>query len=220
MTTSFEAWLCSRLNELSIDSEVYGEYVTGIVADKETDLEERCSTAVDVLRAVVEDETSLDTLAGEIRAQWIAQEQELEKLKIQELQEEKVRLQAEKEEELKLVELNQQKEAEKAQARLHMSKEEILQREKLLREYGAVGDSEFDEDGNVIFKGQKPTEDVAVVNTNRTQGKIAQHEMREKMKKEHEAKVKREKELLEADRLRKDKAKKRTQKREKQRGAG
>ncbi|CAK4081615.1 unnamed protein product [Aphanomyces euteiches] len=220
MATAFETWLCSRLNELSIDSEVYGEYVTGIVADKETDLEERCSTAVDVLRAVVEDETSLDTLAGEIQAQWIAQEQELEKLKIQELEEEKVRLQAEKQEELKLVELNEQKEAEKAQARLHMSKEEIYQREKLLREYGAVGDSEFDEDGNVIFKGQKSTEDVTVVNTNRTQGKIAQQEMREKMKKEHEAKVKREKELLEADRLRKDKAKKRTQKREKQRGAG
>ncbi|KAH9091483.1 hypothetical protein Ae201684P_011028 [Aphanomyces euteiches] len=218
MATAFETWLCSRLNELSIDSEVYGEYVTGIVADKETDLEERCSTAVDVLRAVVEDETSLDTLAGEIQAQWIAQEQELEKLKIQELEEEKVRLQAEKQEELKLVELNEQKEAEKAQARLHMY--EIYQREKLLREYGAVGDSEFDEDGNVIFKGQKSTEDVTVVNTNRTQGKIAQQEMREKMKKEHEAKVKREKELLEADRLRKDKAKKRTQKREKQRGAG
>ncbi|RHY47733.1 hypothetical protein DYB34_010029, partial [Aphanomyces astaci] len=96
--------------------------------------------------------------------------------------------------------------------------EELQQREKILRDYGAVGDSEFDEDGNVIFKGSQ--QELSAVNTNRGQGKVAQQELRDKMKKEHDAKVKREKELLEADRLRKDKAQKRTQKREKQRGCG
>ncbi|KAF0686564.1 Aste57867_21658 [Aphanomyces stellatus] len=219
MATSFETWLCSRLEELSIDSEVYGEYVSGIIADPDSDLADRCATAVDVLRAVAGDEAALDTMAGELEQKWIEQEKELEQKKIQELEASKLRLLAEKEEELKLVEINKQKEAEKAQARLHMSKEELAQRDKILREYGSVGDSEMDEDGNVIVRAQK-TEDLGAVNTNRTQGKVAEQAMREKMKKEHDAKVKREKELLEADRLRKDKSAKRTQKREKQRGCG
>jgi hypothetical protein len=57
-------------------------------------------------------------------------------------------------------------------------------------------------------------------NTNRQRVQQAQQDMRSKMKKEHDKNVAREKELLEQDRLRKDKAKKRTMKREKQRGAG
>ncbi len=58
------------------------------------------------------------------------------------------------------------------------------------------------------------------MNTNRLRVQQAGQDIREKLKKEHETKVKREKELLEADRLRRDKSKKRTQKREKQRGCG
>ncbi|KAF0715317.1 hypothetical protein AaE_011356 [Aphanomyces astaci] len=219
-SSTFDTWLATRLEELSVDSEVYGEYVKGIVADTETELEERCSTAVDILRAVLGDDAALDTMAGELQAKWTEHEIEVVELKAQELEKAKARHLVEKMEELKLVELNKQAEADKAQARSHMSKEELQQREKILRDYGAVGDSEFDEDGNVIFKGSQQTEELSAVNTNRGQGKVAQQELRDKMKKEHDAKVKREKELLEADRLRKDKAQKRTQKREKQRGCG
>ncbi|RHY19560.1 hypothetical protein DYB32_010210, partial [Aphanomyces invadans] len=190
------------------------------IADASLQKPERCSSAVDILRAVLGDDAALDTMAGELQKKWLEHERELVELKAQELEEVKARHLAEKMEELKLVELNKQAEAEKALARAHMSKEELQQREKILRDYGAIGDSEFDEDGNVIFKGSQKTEELSTVNTNRGQGKVMQQEMREKMKKEHDAKVKREKELLEADRLRKDKAQKRTQKREKQRGCG
>ncbi|RHY07151.1 hypothetical protein DYB25_009731 [Aphanomyces astaci] len=212
----FEVWIRAFLDGLC--NKVYGEYVKGIVADTETELEERCSTAVDILRAVLGDDAALDTMAGELQAKWTEHELEVVELKAQELEKAKARHLVEKMEELKLVELNKQAEADKAQARSHMSKEELQQREKILRDYGAVGDSEFDEDGNVIFKGSQ--QELSAVNTNRGQGKVAQQELRDKMKKEHDAKVKREKELLEADRLRKDKAQKRTQKREKQRGCG
>ncbi|RHY85834.1 hypothetical protein DYB26_004300 [Aphanomyces astaci] len=212
----FEVWIRAFLDGLC--NKVYGEYVKGIVADTETELEERCSTAVDILRAVLGDDAALDTMAGELQAKWTEHEIEVVELKAQELEKAKARHLVEKMEELKLVELNKQAEADKAQARSHMSKEELQQREKILRDYGAVGDSEFDEDGNVIFKGSQ--QELSAVNTNRGQGKVAQQELRDKMKKEHDAKVKREKELLEADRLRKDKAHKRTQKREKQRGCG
>ncbi|KDO21319.1 hypothetical protein SPRG_13210 [Saprolegnia parasitica CBS 223.65] len=217
---TFDDWLCKRLDELAIDGEVYGEYVRGIVADEDTDLDERCQTAVDVLRAVVEDDAGLAGLDAQIKAKWLEQEDAAAKKAAQSLEQAKLELEEKKKAELKLVEENERKEAEKAQARQHMTREEMLQREKILNEYGAADSSFLDEDGNVIVRETKKTEESGPVNTNKTQAKEHQQAIRDKMKKEHDSKVKRDKELLEADRLRKEKAKRRTQKKEKQRGAG
>ncbi|OQR99965.1 hypothetical protein ACHHYP_03778 [Achlya hypogyna] len=220
---TFDDWLCKRLNDLAIDGEVYGEYVRGIVADQDSDLDERCGMAVDVLRAVVEDDTVLDGLADQLKAKWLEQEDAAAKQVAASLELEKLRIEEKKQAELKLVEENERKEAEKALARQNMTREEILQREKILNEYGAADSSFMDEDGNVIIREAKArgvSEDSGPVNTNKSQAQAHQQNLRDKMKKEHEQKVKRDKELLEADRLRKEKAKRRTQKREKQRGAG
>ncbi|KAG6584732.1 Coiled-coil domain-containing protein 43 [Phytophthora cinnamomi] len=106
-----------------------------------------------------------------------------------------------------------------------MTREQIAAREQLISEYGFTVMSEFDEDGNVVKIKDKDrssaAEDAAgPANSNRQRLQQAQSAMREKMKKEHEKKVKYEKELLAKDKARKDKAKKRTVKREKQRGCG
>ncbi|ETO86250.1 hypothetical protein F444_00222, partial [Phytophthora nicotianae P1976] len=99
---------------------------------------------------------------------------------------------------------------------------EIAAREQLISNYGFTVMSEFDEEGNVvkIKDKEKVTEDVGPANSNKQRVQQAQNAMREKMKKDHEKKVKYEKELLAKDKARKDKAKKRTMKKEKQRGCG
>ncbi|KAG6584734.1 Coiled-coil domain-containing protein 43 [Phytophthora cinnamomi] len=119
-----------------------------------------------------------------------------------------------------------EREKRKAAERLkNMTREQIAAREQLISEYGFTVMSEFDEDGNVVKIKDKDrssaAEDAAgPANSNRQRLQQAQSAMREKMKKEHEKKVKYEKELLAKDKARKDKAKKRTVKREKQRGCG
>ncbi|OQS03883.1 hypothetical protein THRCLA_03834 [Thraustotheca clavata] len=208
---SFDDWLCKRLDELAIDGEVYGEYVHGIVSDADVDLDERCTTAVDILRAVVEDDSCLNGMAEEIKRKWTEEQENIAKKQAQSLEEEKARLELQKQKELQLVHENELKEAEKAQARQHMTRDELLQREKILNEYGASDSSYMDEDGNVILReSKKSAEESGPVNTNKSQAQQHQQNLRDKMKKEHDHKVKREKELLEADRLRKEKAKRLT----------
>ena len=39
--SDFEGWLCSRLNEIGLDEEVFGSYVTGLMDAEDSSDEER-----------------------------------------------------------------------------------------------------------------------------------------------------------------------------------
>ncbi len=80
----------------------------------------RCSTAIDILRSVVEDESHLDGMANQLKEKWVEQEIEITKNHEQALENQKIILEEKKQAELKLVEENERKEAEKALSRQNM----------------------------------------------------------------------------------------------------
>ena len=121
----------------------------------------------------------------------------------------------------RLAKLEKQKEKEsRSMGDVHM-------RERVLNEYGFTELSSMDENGNVTYISEEQAtggssraiEGVAE-NSNRGRVRAAQAAERLQSKQEHEKKVAREKDLLMKDKARKEARKKKTVKREKQRGCG
>ena len=128
-------------------------------------------------------------------------------------------------------------EAEKAQAdgdlqqqqqkKRELTREERKERERLLASYGYEGADGIREtaDGEleiVYREGGTKTASGLPIEENRNAKMVQEKEVakRAQQKDDHAKKVSREKQLLEADKLKKEKAKERTQKREKVRGPG
>lgn len=221
-----------KVSILHLDASVYVEYALGLLRDEDLDVSERVSSVVAVFSGAADglvtesvladvlDEAKMTQDALKLLQDEQQQSQEEAELKIIEKQMKDVQIRDKQLQEAKEAAIyEKQKVADRLKK---MTREEIMSREHLINEYGFTVMSEFDELGNIVkIKGNEvATEDVGPVNTNRQRVQQAQNSMREKMKTEHDKKVKYEKELLAKDKARKDKTKKRTMKKEKQRGCG
>ncbi|CAH0521092.1 unnamed protein product [Peronospora belbahrii] len=227
-----EAWVSNKVLCLNLDASVYVEYAFGLLQDEDMEISERVDSVIAVFSGAADGLVAQDIMDSILNKSQMMQDvktllqteqqqlQEQEELKLAEIKLKDLQI---REKQCQEAEEAAKREKQKAADRLkNMSREEIAAREQLLNEYGFTVMSEFDEEGNVvkIKNKEKSSEDVGPMNSNRQRVEEAQHAMRDKMKKEHEKKVKYEKELLAKDKVRKDKAKKRTMKREKQRGCG
>jgi len=102
-----------------------------------------------------------------------------------------------------------------------LSAEERYQRKMNRKLLSQMGDqTEYDENGDIIYTGSDDPDQLEVVNQNAERVKNQQAVQREQAKKKHQDQVRQNKEALEKDRLRKEKAKRKTQKKEKRRGCG
>ncbi|CAI5707410.1 unnamed protein product [Peronospora effusa] len=225
-----EAWVTATVSSLNLDASVYVEYALSILHDEDMDISERVASVIAVFSSAADGLVAQDMLDRILDVSKMTQDvknlleidkqqsQHAEELK---LAEKKLKDLEVREKQCQEAEEAAEREKQKAADRLkNLTREEIAAREQLLNEYGFTVMSEFDEEGNVIKikDKEKRSEEVGPVNSNKERVQQAQNAMRDKMKKEHEKKVKYEKELLAKDKARKDKAKKRTMKKEKQRG--
>ncbi|UIZ23349.1 hypothetical protein KXD40_007683 [Peronospora effusa] len=225
-----EAWVIAKVSSLNLDASVYVEYALSILQDEDMDISERVASVIAVFSSAADGLVAQDMLDRILDVSKMTQDvknlleidkqqsQHAEELK---LAEKKLKDLEVREKQCQEAEEAAEREKQKAADRLkNLTREEIAAREQLLNEYGFTVMSEFDEEGNVIKikDKEKRSEEVGPVNSNKERVQQAQNAMRDKMKKEHEKKVKYEKELLAKDKARKDKAKKRTMKKEKQRG--
>ncbi|CAI5744378.1 unnamed protein product [Peronospora destructor] len=225
-----KAWINSKVSGLNLDASVYVEYALSILQDEDMDISERVASVIAVFSGAADGLVAQDILDRILDMSEMTQDVKnlLEAEQQQSQQEEELKLAEKKLKDLQLraqqcqeAKEGAEREKQKAADRLkNLTRKEIAAREQLLNEYGFTVMSEFDEEGNVIKTKdkEKNSEEVGSVNSNKERVLQAQNAMRDKMKKEHEQKVKYEKELLSKDKARKDKAKKRTMKREKQRG--
>ncbi|ETI55122.1 hypothetical protein F443_02184 [Phytophthora nicotianae P1569] len=227
-----EAWVRDKVSRLNLDASVYVEYALGLLQDEDMDVSERVASVIAVFSGAADGLVAQDVLDQTLDETKMTQDVEklLQAEQQQSQQEAELRLAEKQMKDLQIREKQRQeaeeaaeRERQKAANRLkNMTREEIAAREQLISNYGFTVMSEFDEEGNVvkIKDKEKVTEDVGPANSNKQRVQQAQNAMREKMKKDHEKKVKYEKELLAKDKARKDKAKKRTMKKERQRGCG
>ncbi|KAG1701913.1 hypothetical protein DVH05_010404 [Phytophthora capsici] len=227
-----ENWVRDKVTALGLDASVYVDYALGLLQDEDMDVAERVESVIAVFSGAADGLVAQEILDKTLDVAKMTKDVEnlLQSEQQQSQQEEELKLAEKKMKDMQLRDKQRQeaqeaaeREKEKAANRLkNMTREEIAAREQLISEYGFTVMSEFDEEGNVvkIKDKEKASGDVGPANSNRQRVQQAQNDMRDKMKKEHEKKVKYEKELLAKDKARKDKAKKRTMKREKQRGCG
>uniref|UniRef100_A0AAV1TSE2 Coiled-coil domain-containing protein 43 n=1 Tax=Peronospora matthiolae TaxID=2874970 RepID=A0AAV1TSE2_9STRA len=227
-----EAYVRDKVVRLHLDASVYVDYALSLLQDDDFDLHERVETVISVFSSAADGLVAPSILASTLNASKMTQDVK-KMVQVQEEQRKDQEALAIAEQKLKDLHLREQQsqEAEDAAVReqqktadrlKNLTRQELAAREHLIRAYGFTLMSEFDEDGNVvkIHDKDKSVDEVGPGNTNKHRVQQAQQAMREKMKTEHEKKVKYEKELLAKDKARKDKAKKRTVKKEKQRGCG
>jgi hypothetical protein len=154
-----EAWVRQRVQALALDEDVYVEYVKGILEDEDMELDERVESAISILSSACEGEIeeALQTklldeqiFLKEVDAVLNQEQKEIQKLEdLKRIEQEMKELEI-REKEKKEAEEAMEKEKEKALARSNMSREELMQREKIISAYGFSALSEFDEDGNLI----------------------------------------------------------------------
>lgn len=194
--------------------------------DEETPLEERIETVMGVLGTATEEDQDLASFAEGLGAYWRRKaaaakvhaggpsaDQAKEVLAFQ------ARLEAEKQ----AAEAAARRAAEELQQRTR-DRQESRGREVLLNKYGFDADC-VDEDGNVVASASGCGADAELGavfggNANKAQVAEAAKAQREAAKAQHAKKVAREKGLLLQQKVKKEAEKRRTQKREKQRGCG
>ncbi|GMF23175.1 unnamed protein product [Phytophthora fragariaefolia] len=233
-SAKMEEWVHAKVALLGLDASAYVEYALGLLQDEDMDVSERVASvaavfagAADGLVEPAELQAALDEqeMARDVTRLLQAAQQQSQQQQELELAQKQLRDLQLRERQRQEAEHAAQREKQQAAERLkNMTREQIAAREQLISEYGFTVMSEFDEEGNVVKIKDKDRSaaaaDAGPANSNRLRVQQAQSAMRDKMKKEHEKKIKYEKELLAKDKARKDKTKKRTMKREKQRGCG
>ncbi|ETM98819.1 hypothetical protein PPTG_19258 [Phytophthora nicotianae INRA-310] len=202
-----EAWVRDKVSRLNLDASVYVEYALGLLQDEDMDVSERVASVIAVFSGAADGLVAQDVLDQTLDETKMTQDVEklLQAEQQQSQQEAELRLAEKQMKDLQIREKQRQeaeeaaeRERQKAANRLkNMTREEIAAREQLISNYGFTVMSEFDEEGNVvkIKDKEKVTEDVGPANSNKQRVQQAQNAMREKMKKDHEKKVKYEKEL-------------------------
>lgn len=215
--SSFDSWLSSRLEGLSLDGDVYAGYVRGILEEDDAeDLAQQCVGVVDLLSGSTEDD--LTEFTSELQVEWTRRQASKAEAQAAAKLRSDAELEARRErEKLELEEAERQR-AARASAGQNRSKEDRLERERLLNSYGFVEDV-LDEDGNPIEQTEGPTADDLIggelgQNINKAQVLEIGQRQRAEAKAAHAAKVLKDKQDLEKDRKRKEDAKKRSVKQE------
>ena len=227
--------LAAELSSLSLDTDVYAGYVTGIMDDEDTgSLEERVEAVLELLGSAIvgsnATEEDLEGLATKLRTQWQASKdaEAAQAASIADAgKEEEVRRYQERlAQDKKAAQEEQDRQAEELRARNRGARGAARDREALLNKYSFDADNLVDEEGNLVAtagggkKGAGGDADEALgnllgANSNKAQVEAAARALRDKAKAEHAKKVLREKELLEKDKIKKEAEKRRTQKKEK-----
>ncbi|KAI9502307.1 hypothetical protein GGI25_006127 [Coemansia spiralis] len=206
-------YLEQELNNVGIDDTAIIEYCTGILEDTSADPEEKLEAIVGYLEAVSEaDFTTIVKQAIDKASEESAEKkkkmQAVAKAKYgQALEEERQELQRDAQERIDIV-------------KKQLSAEERRQRERLLSAYGGEGMEIVDRpdgEAEIVYKGMEKSREGIVQNSNTQMVLDRERAQRETNKLAHQKKVEKEKELLERDRLKKEKEKQRTMKKEKRR---
>ncbi|CEG41266.1 uncharacterized protein PHALS_11624 [Plasmopara halstedii] len=227
-----EAWVRDKVSLLNLDASVYVDYALGLLQDQDESISERVNSVISVFMGaadglvpqhVLDEILDVEKMTQDVEKLLQLKEEEMQKASELELEEKTLKdLQLREKQREEAEEAARQEKQKAADRYKNMTRKEMMAREQLVNEYGLLSLSEFDEDGNVVKvkDRDKTIDDIGPSNSNRQRAQEAQNSLREKMKKEHEKKVKYEKELLAKDKARNDKTKKRTMKKEKQRGCG
>ncbi|KAJ1936185.1 hypothetical protein FBU59_005139 [Linderina macrospora] len=209
------AYLKSELSKHGIDDEAIIEYCVGLLDDETMETDEKQEAIAGYLEAVTEQDLS-DLISTALTKTTIAQ-QEAE-LAAQAAAQQKLNRA------LELEKAELEKDAQEARdpvATRQLTMEERRQREKLLMTYG-FDVPEIVENANgeaeIVYREATAGTDMGVErNLNAQIVADKERAVRETSRAAHLKKVEREKELLEKDRLRKEKEKRRTAKKEKRR---
>ncbi|KAJ2232953.1 hypothetical protein IWW45_004573 [Coemansia sp. RSA 485] len=212
-------YLAQELGRLGVDDDAILEYCSGLLTDDTMEDEEKSEAIIGYLGAVIPDQDlsttisqALEKLAAERQQQQVANQQMAQMALTQALEKEKEEL---------------QKDSLLAQQQPLLSKqltaEQRKQREKLIAAYeyrGVEIVERADGEAEMVVRDQqgKGGMDIGLLkNTNASLVADKERMARESSRAAHQKKVEREKELLEIDRLRKEKEKRRTMKKEKRR---
>ncbi len=224
--------LTAELTKLSLDTDVYEGYVTGIMDDEDAgSLEERVEAVLEILRGATEGLQDLTSFAATLTTQWQASKDaeaaQAASLKDAGKEEEVRRYQERLEQDKKAAQEEEVRQAEELRARNRGDRAAARDREALLNKYSFDAGNMVDEEGNLVAtagggkKGAGGNEADEVLgsllgsNSNKAQVEAAARAVRDKAKAEHAKKVIREKELLLKDKMKKEAEKRRTQKKEK-----
>ena len=216
----FEKWLSDSLDSLQLDSEVYVEYVTDIMKDKdEGSVKERTDIVMSILSGATEE--SLDEFKNELQIKWDSKEaveqKQLEEDKLKKLEVEDKVAKALEKDKLLALEIEKQKAEDANKSKKELSEEERQARDRLIKQYG-FQDDDVDEDGNPLegYKDNNADDEEGGGNANKAWVTEQNKAKREKLRDEHQKKVIRDKELLARDKMRKeqDKQKKKTVRKE------
>ncbi|KAJ1731755.1 hypothetical protein LPJ72_003771 [Coemansia sp. Benny D160-2] len=212
------AYLDEKLRALGIDDAAIIEYCTGILEDTTTEAEDKQEAILGYLEAVSEADFSGVVREAIFRLSAASAEKERE-------QQAEARerlgqaLEAEKRELQDVMAANPARDA----VRREMTMEERRRREQLLSKYD-LNDVEIverpDGEAEIVYRGggaSEKTHDTPVRNSNVQLVLDKEKALRESSRAAHEEKVRKDKELLERDRLKKEKEKRRTMKKEKRR---
>mmetsp|Transcript_13327 Transcript_13327/g.20305 ORF Transcript_13327/g.20305 Transcript_13327/m.20305 type:complete len:227 (+) Transcript_13327:276-956(+) len=220
----FNEWLVSKLESLSLDSEVYCEYVSGIMGDSDMDLNERAETVKNLIVSALEDDDpdqKVESLPEELVKQWESKQEADKAQEEAQALAKREELERKQEEDRRMAKENSEK--LEAASKVEMSREERRERERLLNAY-AYAENDFDEDGNITSKVISAGDDdlgaMVGANTNKQRVQEEAQVQRVKAKAAHEAQQKRNKEQQMREKEQKEKKKERTQKKEKRRGCG
>ncbi|KAJ1811988.1 hypothetical protein LPJ56_004085 [Coemansia sp. RSA 2599] len=215
------SYLAQELNRLGVDDEAILEYCEGLLADDSMDSEEKVEAVTGYLEAVIPDQDfsaavakALEKLSAEKKRQQ-AEDQRMAQMALSQA------LEKEKEELKKDAQLAQHLVQQQKPAR-QLTTEERKQREKLIAAYeyrGVEIVERADGEAEIVIKEQAMRDGDVGLQKNTNAQLVAEKERaaRESSRAAHQKKVDREKELLEIDRLRKEKEKRRTMKKEKRR---
>ncbi|KAJ1642888.1 hypothetical protein LPJ64_005298 [Coemansia asiatica] len=215
-------YLAQELGQLGVDDEAILEYCEGLLKDDSMDDEEKVEAITGYLEAVIPNQDfsaavskALDKLSDEKKKQQ-AEDQRTAQIALSQA------LEKEKEELKRDAQLAQQHLQHQQKPNRQLTAEERKQREKLIAAYDYHGVEiveRADGEAEIMIKEQTKDGNDAGLQKNNNAQIIAEKERaaRESSRNAHQKKVEREKELLELDRLRKEKEKRRTMKKEKRR---
>ncbi|XP_017552992.1 coiled-coil domain-containing protein 43 [Pygocentrus nattereri] len=204
----FESWLCSRLDALQVDRDVYGTYIRSLLEEEESEAE-RLEVLRATLSAVLEDDT-LEEVCQQILKQWT------------DCCSRSAAAGSHPEDEVQAIASLIEKQAQIVVRQKEVTEEDKKRKEALLAQYANVTDEEDEGDeaeelGAVAIPSDKSlfknTNVEDVLNRRRQQREQAKEDAH---KKKEQDKMQREKDKL-TKQERKEKEKKRTQKGERKR---
>ncbi|XP_036446102.1 coiled-coil domain-containing protein 43 [Colossoma macropomum] len=204
----FESWLCSRLDALQVDREVYGTYIRSLLEEEESEAE-RLEALRATLSAVLEEDT-LEDVCQQILKQWT------------DCCARSAAAGSHPEDEVQAIASLIERQAQIVVKQKEVSSEDKKRKEALLAQYANVTDEE-DEDDEAEEPGAVavPSDKSLFKNTNVEDVLNRRRQQREQakegaQKKKEQDKMQREKDKV-AKQERKEKEKKRTQKGERKR---